>query len=410
MTRNASTRVVVTGLGAVSACGIGADALIEATQSGTSGVKPVSFEALDIQRVKTAGKIAEGDLAEILGEKPHRMREPVAEYALAAAREAVAQAGLTEEHFGDNCGVSIGSGFGGAQTLDRNYLKFGAEGSMRLDPMAVPKIMNNAAASWVSMEFGATGPALCLATACSSASQSIGMGMQMIASGQVERCLVGGSEACLENGVFRVWELLRVMTADLNRPFSKDRNGMILGEGAGVLVLESLEAAEARGATILCELSGFGTNSDAGDLLRPNPERASACMRMALRQAGLDASDIGYVNAHGTGTVANDVNEVSALRAVFGDTLDGVEISSTKPVHGHALGAAGALELIVAIGALLRQSAPPTLNFAEVDPKIGLEPVPNAAKATPLKAVMSNSLAFGGINATLIAEAFAADV
>ena len=194
----------------------------------------------------------------------------------------------------------------------------------------------------------------------------------MIATGQVERCIVGGSEGCLESGVFRVWELLRVMTAEVNRPFSKDRNGMILGEGAGILVLESLEAAQARGATILCELAGFGTNSDAGDLLRPDPTRAAACMRTALKTANLTPGDIGYVNAHGTGTVANDVNEVTALREVFGDDLAGLDISSTKPIHGHALGAAGALELIVAIGALQRKSLPPTINFTEVDPKIGL--------------------------------------
>ncbi len=399
-------RVVVTGLGAVSACGLGADTLIAATQSGTSGVKPIAFDDLDAQRVKTAARLSGTDLAQVLGDKPHRMREPVAEYALTAAREAVAQSGLTEADFGDLCGVSIGSGFGGGQTLNRNYMKFGREGSMRLDPMSVPKIMNNAAASWVSMEFGATGPALCLATACSSGSQSIGMGYQMIASGQVERCIAGGSEGCLESGVFRVWELLRVMTAEVNRPFSKDRNGMILGEGAGILVLESLEAAQARGADILCELAGFGTNSDAGDLLRPDPERAAACMQLALKSADLSASDIGYVNAHGTGTVANDVNEVVALRSVFGEDLKGVEISSTKPIHGHALGAAGALELIVAIGALRRQSLPPTINFTEVDPKIGLEPVPNKAKPADLAAVMSNSLAFGGINATLIARAY----
>lgn len=400
------SRVVVTGLGAVSACGLGASVLIDATQAGNSGVKTISFEDLDAQRVNTAARLSEADLAQVLGEKPHRMREPVAEYALTAAREAVAQAGLKEVHFGDLCGVSIGSGFGGGQTLNKNYMKFGREGSMRLDPMSVPKIMNNAAASWVSMEFGATGPVLCLATACSSGSQSIGMGYQMIATGQVERCIVGGSEGCLESGVFRVWELLRVMTASVNRPFSRDRNGMILGEGAGILVLESLEAAQARGATILCELAGFGTNSDAGDLLRPDPARAAACMRTALKTANLKPCDIGYVNAHGTGTVANDVNEVTALREVFAVDLAGVDISSTKPIHGHALGAAGALELIVAIGALQRQSLPPTINFTEVDPKIGLDPVANEVKPKAFDAVMSNSLAFGGINATLIAKAY----
>ncbi len=399
-------RVVVTGMGAVSACGLGAEALIEATQSGKSGVKSIAFEDLDSQRVTTAARLSEEDLAAVIEIAGHKMRDPVASYAVMAAREAVAQSGLGEADFGDACGVSIGSGFGGAQTLNRNYMKFGREGSMRLDPMSVPKIMNNAAASWVSMEFGATGPAMCLATACSSASQSIGLAWQMVALGQVDRCLAGGAEACLESGVFRVWELLRVMTASENRPFSKDRNGMTLGEGAGVLVLETLESAEARGAEILCELAGYGSNSDAADLLRPDPKRAVACMRMALKSADLQPQDIGYVNAHGTGTVANDVNEVAALREVFRDDLEGVKVSSTKPVHGHALGAAGALELITSIGALLRQSAPPTINFNEVDPKIGLDPVANEKQAINTQAVMSNSLAFGGINATLIVKAY----
>ncbi|WP_270730944.1 beta-ketoacyl-[acyl-carrier-protein] synthase family protein [Shimia sp. Alg240-R146] len=399
-------RVVVTGMGAVSACGLGAQALIEATQAGNSGVKSISFDDLDVQRVNTAARLSDADLASVEAQCANRMRDPVANYALMAAREAVAHAGLEAEHFGDACGVSIGSGFGGAQTLNRNYMKFSVEGSMRLDPMSVPKIMNNAAASWVSMEFGATGPALCLATACSSASQSIGMAWQMVALGQVDRCLAGGSEACLESGVFRVWELLRVMTADANRPFSKDRNGMTLGEGSGILVLETLESATARGAPIICELVGYGTNSDAKDLLRPNADRAVACMRQALKAAGLAPSDIGYVNAHGTGTVANDVNEITALREVFGNAFDTVKISSTKPVHGHALGAAGALELITAIGALQAQLAPPTINFNEVDPKINLDPVANTKQPIQTQAVMSNSLAFGGINATLIAKAY----
>lgn len=171
-------------------------------------------------------------------------------------------------------------------------------------------------------------------------------------------------------------------------------------------MLETLESAQARGADVLCELVGYGTNSDAADLLRPDPQRAVACMRQALRAARIAPEDVGYVNAHGTGTVANDVNEVAALRGVFGDALEGVKISSTKPVHGHALGAAGALELIASIGALREQSAPPTINFNEVDPKIGLEPVPNKKQAIDTKVVMSNSLAFGGINATLIAKSY----
>uniref|UniRef100_UPI0035673357 beta-ketoacyl-[acyl-carrier-protein] synthase family protein n=1 Tax=Shimia sp. TaxID=1954381 RepID=UPI0035673357 len=340
------------------------------------------------------------------GDLDHRMRDPVAAYALSAAREAIAQAGLQPGDFGDSCGVVVGSGFGGAKTLDANYMAFGVDRKMRLDPMAVPKIMTNAAASWVSMEFGATGPIYAPSTACSSGSQSIGLAYQMLRGGAMQRCLAGGAEACLVSGVFRAWELLRVMTADKNRPFSRDRNGMTLGEGAAIVVLETLDSARARGAEILCEIVGYGTNSDAGDLLRPDPTRAAACMKLALADAGMAPSDVGYVNAHGTGTVANDVTEVGALRAVFGDGLEGVEMSSTKPIHGHALGAAGAIEAVVSVAALRQQIAPPTINFNEVDPKIGLDPVANKARDIDGRAVMSNSLAFGGVNASLIFAGF----
>lgn len=399
-------RVVVTGMGAVSACGLGADALWHAVVDGQSGVRPVAFSNISNQRVGHAAALSDDAVEALADELSHRMRDPVAVYALHAAHEAVVQAGLSDDEFGDTCGVIVGSGFGGAKTLDDNYMAFGVENKMRLDPMAIPKIMNNASASWVSMEFGATGPLYAPSSACSSGSQAIGLAYQMLKAGAMERCLAGGAEACLVGGVFRVWELLRVMTADKNRPFSKDRNGMTLGEGAAILVLETLESAKARGADILCELVGYGTNSDAGDLLRPKPERATACMQIAIDDAGLSPSDIGYVNAHGTGTVANDVTEVSALRAVFGNDLSGVLVSSTKPVHGHALGAAGAIECVVAIQALRHQTAPPTINFNEVDPKIELDPVANTARTIDTGAVMSNSLAFGGINASLIVARF----
>ena len=400
------TRVVLTGMGAVSACGIGTDSLWQGVVKGRSGVRPVSFDLLENQRVGTAAALQEQDIEQINAVAGSRMRDPVAQYALVAAREAIAQAGLGIEDFGDKCGVVIGSGFGGAKTLDDNYIAFGVDKKMRLDPMAVPKIMNNAAASWVSMETGASGPLYSPSTACSSGSQSIGLAYQLVKAGAVERCLAGGAEACLVGGVFRVWELLRVMTAEENRPFSKDRNGMTLGEGAGIVVVESLESAKARGATILCELTGYATNSDAGDLLRPNPERAAACMEAALAEAGVASDVIGYVNAHGTGTVANDVTETEALKAIFGEALENVAISSTKPIHGHALGAAGAIEAIVTVHALRQQVAPPTINFNEMDPKIGFDPVSNVAEKITTKAVMSNSLAFGGINTSLIFTQF----
>jgi nodulation protein E len=267
--------------------------------------------------------------------------------------------------------------------------------------------MTNAAASWTAMEFGVTGPTLCISTACASATQSIGLAMQMVRAGIVERCIAGGAEALLAAAVFRAWEVLRVMTPTLCRPFSQGRDGMMLGEGAAMLVLETEEAALARGAPILAEIAGYGTTSDAGDLLRPDPAGAAAAMAAAIADAGLAPADIGYVNAHGTGTVANEQSETEALRRVFGQDLAGLAVSSTKPIHGHALGAVGAIEMIVAINALRERIAPPTINFLGVDDKLGIDPVGNVARPFSGDAVMSNSFAFGGINASLVARRYA---
>ena len=395
-------RVVITGMGAVSACGIGVEALWDAAVTGRSGVREVLFARLSRQSVKNSAKITEADYEVIAKGARPRFQDRVSILAQVAAREAVAQAGLGADDFGAACGVVIGSGFGGAETLDQNYVRTVSLVEQRLDPLSIPKIMTSSAASWVAMDYHATGPTFCISTACSSAAQSIGIAADLIRAGTVERCLAGGSEALLIDGVFQAWEALHVMTPTLCRPFSQDRNGMVLGEGAGVLVLESYEAAVARGATILAELMGFASTNDATDLLRPNPEGAASCMRKALENAGLPAASIGYVNAHGTGTTANDIAESTALRAVFGEGGAFPLVSSTKPIHGHALGAAGALELIITLCALKAQIAPPTINFTTPDPKIGFDPVANVAKPFSANAALSNSFAFGGINASLV--------
>lgn len=228
----------------------------------------------------------------------------------------------------------------------------------------------------------------------------------MIRHGLLTRCIAGGSEALLVPSVFRAWEVLRVMTAGLCRPFSEGRDGMVIGEGAGIFVLESLDAAQERGATIIAEVAGYGTTGDAGDLLRPDPTGAASAMAAAIADAGLAPADIAYVNAHGTGTVANEASETQALRSVFGNGLDTTLVSSTKPIHGHALGAAGALEFIITVKALLEQVAPPTINFSAIDPALGIDPVANVARAFSGEACMSNSFAFGGVNASLVAKRF----
>lgn len=399
-------RVVVTGMGAVTACGIGADRLWAAARDGVSGVRPIEFAELPRQQVKAAAAINQSDLETAWTGGNRRLQDRVSAIALAAAREAVAQSGLQPGDFGPRCGVVIGSGYGGAETSERNMAVFARDPLARVDPMSIPKIMTNAPASWVGMEFGAKGPTLCISTACASGTQSIGMAFHMVRAGLADRCLAGGSEALLNPTVFRAWELMRVMTPTSCRPFSMGRDGMVLGDGAAVIVLETLESAQARGAPILCEIAGFGMSGDAGDLLRPDPVGAAASMRAAIADAGLAAADIGYVNAHGTGTVANEISETEALRAVFGDALDGLAVSSTKPIHGHALGAAGAIEFVVAAMALRERIAPPTINFLAVDEKLGINPVANAARPFAGDACLSNSFAFGGINASLVARRF----
>lgn len=394
-------RVVITGTGAFTACGAGADTLWAAARDGVSAVGHVDFPVLTNQRVFRAAHIDDTLFqAHAVDYKP-RFQDRVAAFALVAADEAVKMAGLSKEDFGEETGVIVGSGFGGAETLDVNYRAF-ERGELRMDPMSIPKIMTNAAASWISMTYGARGPVYCNSTACSSASQSIGMAYMLMRSGAIRRCITGGTEASVVTGVFRAWEVLRVLSPDLCRPFCQKRNGMALGEGAGILVLETLDDAQARGATILAEIVGYGTSSDAGDLLRPDFEGAARAMQLALADAGIQPADIGYVNAHGTGTVANDLSETNAMRLVFGDDFDKVAVSSTKPVHGHALGAAGAIEAIVTIEALRNQLAPPTTNYSTLDPAVGFQPVHGEARAIDTNFCLTNSFAFGGVNASLI--------
>lgn len=399
-------RVVVTGVGAVTACGIGADALWNAAHEGRTGVRPVHFPELARQMVNSAAMIAASDMDRVWAGARPRLQDQVSALALAAAREAVSHARLNEGDFGRRCGVVVGSGYGGAQTSEINMTLVARDPGARADPMCIPKVMTSAPASWIGMEFGATGPTWCVSTACASGTQSIGLAFQMIRSGMVDRVLAGGSEALLVPNVFRAWELMRVMSAKACRPFSKGRDGMVLGDGAAVVVLESLDAALARGADILCEVSGFGTTGDADDLLRPSPDGAAGSMLAALADAGLSPGDIGYVNAHGTGTIINDKSETEALRMVFGEQLADVAVSSTKPIHGHALGAAGAIEFVITVAALRARTAPPTINFLEIDDKLGIDPVANVARPFSRDACLSNSFAFGGINATLALRGF----
>lgn len=395
-------RVFVTGLGSVTALGIGVDALWSAVRDGRTGVRELALPRTANQLVKRAAHLPDFDAPNYLPPEVLRSTDRFAHMAIIAAREALADARWRlAEDLGPRTAVLVGSGIGGATTSDIEHYKF-YQSRERTDPMTIPKVMPNAAASQLSMAFGARGMSLAVSSACSSASQAIGLGLMLLRQGMADRALVGGSECLITPATFRAWETLRVMTLGECRPFSTGRDGMALGEGAAMLLLETEEAALARGARPHAELAGFGTTSDAGDIVRPDAAGAAGAMEAALADAGLHTGDVDYVNAHGTGTILNDRSESEALRRVFGGHLDTLAVSSTKPVHGHTLGAAGALELVITVRALQDGIAPPTINWLGADRDCIPDPVPNAGRSVEISAAMSNSFAFGGINASLI--------
>jgi nodulation protein E len=319
-----------------------------------------------------------------------------------SARQAVADAGLAPgELGGERCAVVTGSCVGGQTSEDEAFVRLYREGRPRVHPLSVPRIMANAGASLVSMDLGIEGPGFTLSTACSSANHALGQALWMIRAGVVERALAGGGEAPFSYGNLVAWNAMRVVSGDTCRPFSADRSGMILGEGAAMLVLEEAAGARARGARIYAELAGCGMSCDAHHITQPSREGPARAMAAALADAGLTPPQVGYVNAHGTGTQANDVTEAAAIRHVFGGHADRLAVSSTKSMHGHALGAAGALEAAATVLAISNGLLPPTANFTAADPECDLDVLPNQARAASVEAALSNSFAFGGLNAVL---------
>ena len=391
-------------MGAVSALGNGVDTLWQGASKGQTGIRRIVLPRLVGNRIDLGGEVPDFDAEAALGEPPPRSAERHAQFALVASAEAVAEAGLTRQDLaGSRTAAIIGSGVGGIGTMDDGCAAYYL-GTKRLDPWSVPRVMCSSAVSHVSIAHGITGPTFGVTSACASATQSIGIAAMMIRAGVIDRALAGGAEACLSPAVMRAWELLRVLTPDACRPFSANRSGMVIGEGAGVFVLESEEAALARGATPLAVLVGYGTSSDAVDMIQPDPSGAERAMRDALDMANLPAKAVGYINAHGTGTALNDINEAVALRRLFGDDLDDVPVSSSKPIFGHALGASGALELAVTIKALQHQLIPPHINFTRPDPKCPLFLPTEGALSRSFDTALSNTFAFGGINAALLVQ------
>ncbi|MGH6834028.1 MAG: beta-ketoacyl-[acyl-carrier-protein] synthase family protein [Methylocella sp.] len=395
-------RIVVTGMGAVSAAGVGAPALWQAARDGRSCVGEARFIRPRRGRIGIAAQVQNFDPASYLTAIELPLCDPVTQYLLVAASEAIAQAGLAfAVPMGPRTATIIGTAIGGMHTVENGlYVTLVEQG--RLHPLTVPRLIPSSCPSMVSIRYGSTGPCFAVASACSSATQAIGIGAHLVRSRLVDRAIVGGTEDCITHSTMLAWEALRVLTPDACRPFSKGRNGMVIGAGAAVFILEEAEFARARGAEALAEIAGYGTSADAKDPVRPDAQGAAASMRNALADAAVEAEEIDYVNAHGTGTTANDATEAEALRLVFGGRLANLPVSSTKPVHGHALGAAGALELVVTIGAIRENVAPPTINWREADAKCPVDAVPNEARPMPIRTALTNSFAFGGINASLV--------
>jgi nodulation protein E len=396
-------RVAVTGIGAISAFGDTYADLWNGLAAGRSAIRPLTLVAPGSLRFPNAAQVPDFDPLRYFDEKEAQMLDRFAQFAAVAAREAIQASGIEfSPELGERTAIVLGCSGGGKSTEDDGFHHLYALQEPRVSPLTIARAMSNAGASRVSLEYGITGPVFTISTACSSANHALGQAFRMVRSGEVEVAIAGGSEAPLSMGFLKAWEAMRVVAPDTCRPFSLDRRGLILGEGAAVLVLEPVERARARGAKILGEMAGFGMSSDAHHITQPSALGAARAMRAALADGGLAPEAIGYVNAHGTGTLANDATETEAIRSVFGAHAQKLLVSSTKSMHGHALGAAGALEAVATLSALQCGLIPPTANFTAPDPACDLDVVPNIPRAAAIECAISNSFAFGGLNAVLL--------
>jgi len=400
-------RVAVTGIGAISAFGETYADLWAGLAAGRSAIRPLTLVAPDVLRFPNAAEVPDYDPLRYFEEKEAQMLDRFAQFAAVAAREAIRTSGIEfSRALGERTAIVLGCSGGGKSTEDDGFHHLYGLKEPRVSPLTIARAMSNAGASRVSFEYGITGPVFTISTACSSANHSIGQAFRMVRSGEVEVAIAGGSEAPLSMGFLKAWEAMRVVAPDTCRPFSLDRRGLILGEGAAALVLEPLARARARGAKIMGEIVGFGMSSDAHHITQPSALGAARAMRAALADAGRSPEAVGYVNAHGTGTLANDATETEAIKSVFGPHAQKLLVSSTKSMHGHALGAAGALEAAATLGALQCGLIPPTANFTAPDPTCDLDVVPNTPRAAQIEFAISNSFAFGGLNAVLVFRKF----
>ncbi|MGH1465507.1 MAG: beta-ketoacyl-[acyl-carrier-protein] synthase family protein [Cognatishimia sp.] len=399
-------RVVITGAGTINALGQNVNDTLAAMREGKSGISALDMRDVDRLAIKIGGQVHGFETEGLFNRQQMALYDRFTQFTLVAAREAVAQSGLKfSGELAAKSGVVLGTSGGGMQTLDENYRTVYEDGKNRVHPFVVPKLMNNAAASHVSMEFNLKGPSFTVATACASSNHAMSQAFQMVRSGMSPVMVTGGSESMLCFGGVKAWEGLRVMSKDGCRPFSANRNGMVQGEGSGVFVFEEYEHAKARGAEILAEVAGFAMSSDASDIVMPSKQGAARAIAGALQDAKIAPEEVGYINAHGTGTTANDKTECAAVADVFGPHADKLMISSTKSMHGHLIGGTGAVELLACIMALKDGVVAPTINYEEPDPECALDVVPNEARDAKVTVALSNAFAFGGLNAVLVLKA-----
>lgn len=399
-------RVVITGAGTINSLGHDVPQTLEAMREGRCGIGPLEFRDVDRLAIKIGGQVKGFSADLVFNRQQMSLYDRFTQFTLLAAKEAIAQSGLS--FTGDlaaTSGVVLGTAGGGVSTWDDNYRAVYEEGKNRVHPFVVPKLMNNAAASHVSMEFNLKGPSFTVSTACASSNHAMAQAFAMVRSGMSTAMVTGGSESMLCFGGVKAWEGLRVMSKDACRPFSANRNGMVQGEGAAIFVFEEYEHARARGADILVEVSGFAMTSDASDIVMPSKHGAGRAIAGALKDARINPEDVGYINAHGTGTAANDKTECAAVADVFGRHADNLMISSTKSMHGHLIGGTGAVELLAVIMALRDGIIAPTIGYDEPDPECALDVVPNTAREAKVDVALSNAFAFGGLNAVMALRA-----
>ena len=399
-------RVVITGAGTINALGHNVPQTLEAMREGRCGIGPLDFRDVDRLAIKIGGQVRDFKADSEFNRQQMSLYDRFTQFTLLAAKEAIGQSGLT--FTGDlaaTSGVVLGTAGGGVSTWDDNYRAVYEEGKNRVHPFVVPKLMNNAAASHVSMEFNLKGPSFTVSTACASSNHAMAQAFAMVRSGMSTAMITGGSESMLCFGGVKAWEGLRVMSKDACRPFSANRNGMVQGEGAAIFVFEEYEHARARGADILAEVSGFAMTSDAADIVMPSKHGAGRAIAGALKDARINPEEVGYINAHGTGTAANDKTECAAVADVFGRYADDLMISSTKSMHGHLIGGTGAVELLAVIMALRDGVIAPTIGYEEPDPECALDVVPNTAREAQVDVALSNAFAFGGLNAVMALRA-----